>query len=64
MSTVHTIRSGETLSSIAKRYNTTVDSIARANNIQNPNLINAGRQLTIPDGFDAQPRPSSGPQGR
>jgi predicted chitinase/murein DD-endopeptidase MepM/ murein hydrolase activator NlpD len=62
MSTVHTIRSGETLSSIARRYNTTVDSIARANNIQNPNLIHAGRQLTIPDGFDAQPRPSSGPQ--
>jgi len=62
MSTVHTIRSGETLSTIARRYNTTVDSIARANNIQNPNLIHAGRQLTIPDGFDARPRPSSGPQ--
>jgi predicted chitinase len=62
MSTVHTIRSGETLSSIALRYNSTVDSIARANNIQNPNLIHAGRQLTIPDGFDAQPRPPSGPQ--
>ncbi|HEX8698631.1 MAG TPA: LysM peptidoglycan-binding domain-containing protein [Myxococcaceae bacterium] len=62
MSTVHTIRSGETLSSIARRYNTTVDALARANNIQNPNLIHAGRQLTVPDGFDAQPRPPSGPQ--
>jgi predicted chitinase/murein DD-endopeptidase MepM/ murein hydrolase activator NlpD len=62
MSTIHTIRSGETLSGIAQRYNTTVDKLARANNIQNPDLIQAGRQLTIPDGFDAQPRPSSGPQ--
>jgi predicted chitinase len=62
MSTVHTIRSGETLSSIARRYNSTVDAIAKANNIQNPDLIHSGRQLTIPDGFDAGPRPSSGPQ--
>jgi len=62
MSTIHTISSGETLSSIARRYNSTVDAIAKANNIQNPNLIVTGRQLTIPDGFDAQPRPPSGPQ--
>ncbi|HYI00066.1 peptidoglycan-binding protein [Hyalangium sp.] len=62
MSTIHTINSGETLSSIARRYNSSVDAIAKANNIQNPNLIITGRQLTIPDGFDAKPRPSSGPQ--
>ncbi len=62
MSTVHTISSGETLSSIARRYNSTVDAIAKANNIQNPNVIVTGRKLTIPDGFDAQPRPSSRPQ--
>jgi predicted chitinase/LysM repeat protein len=62
MSTVHTIRSGETLSSIARRYNSTVDALAKANNIQNPNLIISGRKLIIPDGFDARPRPASGPQ--
>jgi predicted chitinase/LysM repeat protein len=62
MSTVHTISSGDTLSSIARRYNSSVDAIAKANNIQNPNLIVTGRQLVIPDGFDAQPRPASGPQ--
>ncbi len=62
MSTVHTIRSGETLSSIAQRYNSTVDALAKANNIQNPNLVHSGRQLRIPDGFDAQPRPTSRPQ--
>jgi predicted chitinase len=62
MSAVHTISSGETLSSIARRYNSTVDAIAKANNIQNPNLIVTGRQLRIPDGFDAQARPSSRPQ--
>ena len=62
MSVTHTIRSGETLSSIARKYNTSVENIARANGIQNPNLIAAGRQLVIPDGFDSGPRPGSGPQ--
>jgi predicted chitinase/LysM repeat protein len=62
MSSTHTISSGETLSSIARRYHSTVDAIAKANNIQNPNVIVTGRQLAIPDGFEARPRPSSGPQ--
>src|SRR5688572_22373538 len=62
MSQTHTITSGETLSSIARRYNSSVGAIAQANNIQNPNLIVTGRQLKIPDGFDAQARPSSGAQ--
>jgi LysM repeat protein/peptidoglycan hydrolase-like protein with peptidoglycan-binding domain len=46
----HTISSGETLSRIAQRYNTTVDALAKANNIQNPNMIISGRSLTIPGG--------------
>jgi len=46
--TKHKITAGETLSSIAKRYNTTVDAIAGANGILNKNLIYAGTTLNIP----------------
>src|SRR4051812_5403854 len=55
--TSYTIRSGDTLGSIASRYHTTVSALARANNIANPNVIYAGRTLQIPDGFDATPAP-------
>ena len=44
----YTIQSGDTLSSIARRYNTTVDELVRLNNIQNPNRIYAGETLLIP----------------
>ncbi|HZH16597.1 MAG TPA: LysM peptidoglycan-binding domain-containing protein, partial [Archangium sp.] len=47
------IRSGDTLSGIARRHNTTVDELARTNNIEDPNKIRAGERLHIPDGFDA-----------
>jgi murein DD-endopeptidase MepM/ murein hydrolase activator NlpD len=59
------IKSGDTLSQIAQRYNTTVQSLAQANNIANPNLIHAGRSLQIPDGFDGPSRsgPASQPGG-
>ncbi len=53
--TSYTIRSGDSLSSIASRYHTSVAALARANNIANPNLIYAGRTLQIPDGFDSTP---------
>ena len=46
------IKPGDTLSKIAKAHNTTVDALVKANNIQNPNLINAGKILRIPDGFE------------
>ncbi|HEX5747476.1 MAG TPA: LysM peptidoglycan-binding domain-containing protein [Archangium sp.] len=49
------IRSGDTLSGIARRHNTTVDALARANNIENPDQIRRGQRIQIPDGFD---RPS------
>lgn len=37
----------DTLSKIAKRYNTTVDALVKANNIKNPNKIYVGQQLKI-----------------
>lgn len=44
----YTVKSGDTLSSIAKNYGTTVSAIVKANNISNPNLIYSGTKLTIP----------------
>lgn len=44
----YTVKAGDTLYSIARRYNTTVLAIARANNISNLNLIRPGQVLTIP----------------
>lgn len=38
---------GDTLSKIAARYNTTVDELARLNNISNPNLIYVGQVIKI-----------------
>ncbi|HEX8435645.1 LysM peptidoglycan-binding domain-containing protein, partial [Archangium sp.] len=55
--TVHTIQRGETLSALARKYNTSVDALAKANDIQDPNRIRTGQQLVIPDGFDAPRRP-------
>jgi predicted chitinase len=55
---VHTVRRGDTLSVLAKKFNTTVDKLAKANNIKDPNRIMVGQKLTIPDGFD---RPTSKP---
>jgi len=52
MTTV-TVRSGDTLSAIARANNTTVDALVKANNIQNPNLIFAGQTITIVDRFDS-----------
>ena len=42
------IKRGDTLSAIAKRYNTTVEELVRLNHISNPNLIYAGATLLIP----------------
>lgn len=47
-STTYTVQSGDTLGSIASRYGVTVDALAEANNIDNPNLIAVGQVLTIP----------------
>ncbi|MBC2717952.1 MAG: LysM peptidoglycan-binding domain-containing protein [Desulfobacteraceae bacterium] len=44
----HRVRPGETLSTIARRYNTSVNTIARYNNIYRKNYIAAGKILKIP----------------
>lgn len=47
-SCVHTVVAGQNLFRISLQYNTTVDALAAANGIVNPNMIIAGQQLTIP----------------
>jgi len=43
----YTVRPGDTLSSIAERYGTTVEAICQTNGIANPNLIEVGQVLNI-----------------
>jgi membrane-bound lytic murein transglycosylase D len=45
---VHRVRSGETLSTIARKYRTSVSKIMRANNLRRSHYIVAGRKLKIP----------------
>jgi LysM repeat protein len=42
------VRTGDTLTSIASRYHTTVAALVSANKIANPNLVFAGTRLTVP----------------
>lgn len=43
----YTVKKGDTLSAIAKKYGTTYQKIAKDNGIANPNLINVGQVLKI-----------------
>jgi len=58
---VHVVQRGENLFRIALRYNTTVEAIAAANGIRNPQFIYVGQRLTIPQGGGTTP-PSGGGQ--
>lgn len=44
---MYTVKSGDTLSAIALKYNTTVSNLASLNNIKNVNLIYVGQVLRI-----------------
>lgn len=51
---VHTVAKGETLYSIARRYDVLIDELLKINNIKDASKIFAGMKLTIP-GNPAQP---------
>ena len=53
---VHVVLPGDTLYSIAWRYGTTVDALARLNGISNPWFIYVGQQLLIPSAGQPQQR--------
>lgn len=46
--TVYTVKSGDTLSEIATKYNTTYQRLAEYNNISNPSIIYIGQKIRIP----------------
>jgi LysM repeat protein len=58
--TVHIVQPGENLFRISLRYGTTVDAIAKANNIVNPWFIYVGQELKIPTGGGGMPPPGPG----
>lgn len=43
-----TVRRGDTLSKIARKYNTSYQYLARINDIRNPNIISVGEKLKVP----------------
>jgi cell wall-associated NlpC family hydrolase len=45
---IYNVRSGDTLSQLSQRFGTSVGALARANNIQNPNVIQTGEALKVP----------------
>lgn len=51
---VYTVVSGDTLGKIAKKYNTTVDAIAKQNNIQDVDKIEVGQVLNIGEAKTSQ----------
>ena len=53
------IKPGDTLWALARRFDTTVAALAKANRIENPNLIRAGARLHIAgrDQFGDRPKP-------
>lgn len=58
------IKSGDTLSALSRRFGTTVKALARANGIENPNLIIAGRTLKVPGSHDSVAQTAQSKQQR
>ncbi|GAB4232425.1 MAG: hypothetical protein Kow00109_04870 [Acidobacteriota bacterium] len=53
---VHVVRPGETLSTIARRYGISLEELAAANGLADPDHLRAGAQLIIPGTATAEPR--------
>jgi LysM repeat protein len=56
---VHVVRPGETLSSIARRYGTTVTKLARLNHIDPANVLLIGTRLRVPKVRHATAKPAA-----
>jgi LysM repeat protein len=58
--TVHVVRRGDTLYSVARRYGTTVNALMQANGLQNSNRIYVGQRLVVSTSGATQPAATSG----
>ncbi len=58
--TVHVVRRGDTLYSVARRYGTTVNAIMQANGLSNSNWIYVGQRLVVSTSGATQPVGTSG----
>ena len=55
--TSYVVKSGDTLSAIAKKYGVTLTALISGNNIQLTSIIRPGQKLTIPGGTTVTPKP-------
>ena len=54
----YTVQQGDSLSSIATRFGTTADELARINGITDPNTLDVGQKLQVPRPATPSPTPS------
>ena len=57
---IHTVARGDTLSNLARRFNTTLAILVQSNCLPNANLIYVGQQIRVP-GSGPVPTPNPGP---
>ncbi len=62
-SQTYTVQRGDTLRSIARKFNTTVQAILALNAIPNPDIIYPGQVLKIPSASAGAPAPTAPPAG-
>ena len=56
----HSVRSGDTLGALARRYRTTAQAIMRLNGIKNPRTLRIGQKIKIPGkGDPSEPEPGT-----
>jgi LysM repeat protein len=55
--TEYAVQQGDTLSSIAQRFGTTADELARLNGITDPNTLDIGQKLQVPRVPSPSPTP-------
>lgn len=55
------VQRGDTLYSIARRFNTSVADLVRLNDITNPNFIYVGQRLLVPASVSPTPTPTAAP---
>ncbi|CAK6691555.1 hypothetical protein BBFGKLBO_01053 [Synechococcus sp. CBW1107] len=56
----HVVRPGETLSEIAERYGVSVQRLLQLNGLKDPDMVEAGTRLKLPEGSTAKGSPAKG----